>query len=260
MFNYKKHIVIALIFISFSVQAQTSTLFLIGDSTMSDKKNPEVNPEHGWGQVLPEFLTDEIKVENHSVNGRSTKSFIDEGRWKAVLEKLQPGDFVFIQFGHNDQKIKNKDRFTNPFTGYRRNLEKYVKETREKGAKPVLFTSIVRRNFNEHGVLVDTHGDYPLVVRMVADHLDVPFVDLQSLTEQLELFYGEVDSKRLHLHFLPSEIDYYPEGKADDTHLSETGAKLVASLALRELSGMESKFKSLIKKSQLMEEIQNINK
>lgn len=250
-------IIICLVLVDFSLQAQEQdlTLYLIGDSTMSDKKDPEQNPEHGWGQVLPELLTTKIKVENHAMNGRSSRSFIGQDRWKAVLEKLQPGDYVFIQFGHNDQKFKSPDRFTNPFTGYRSNLEKFVKETRKKGANPVLFSSIVRRNFNEHGTLVDTHGEYPLVVRMVADNMEVPFVDLQRFTENLLLFYGEKDSKKLHLHFEAGENAYYPDGKADNTHLSKKGATLVASLALKELAKLDVAFKKYIKESILQEKI-----
>ena len=245
---------------SISFQAQEINLYLIGDSTMSDKKDPDKNPEHGWGQVLPELLTNKIKVDNHAVNGRSTKSFIDEGRWEAVLEKLQPGDYVFIQFGHNDQKFKAPSRFTNPFTGYRNNLEKFVKETLEKGANPVLFSSIVRRNFNEHGTLVDTHGEYPLVVRLAADDLEVPFVDLQRATEELELLYGEEDSKSLHLHFAPGENKYFPDGKKDDTHLSRKGALLVATLALKEIARQELPLANYIKESVLQKKIPDENK
>lgn len=237
--NYKqmeKKILLLILFLSLNLQAQQNpTLYLIGDSTMSDKKDPDKNPEHGWGQILPDLMNSELNIENHAVNGRSSKSFIDEGRWDTVLKKLQPGDYVFIQFGHNDQKIKAPSRFTNPFTGYRSNLERFVNETLEKGANPILFSSIVRRNFNEHGTLADTHGEYPLVVRLVAEDLKVPFVDLQRVTEKLELFYGEEDSKRLHLHFEAGENEYFPDGKQDDTHLSKKGAILVATLALQEI-------------------------
>lgn len=234
----------ALIICSITVSAQEKpTLYLIGDSTMADKEDPEKNPEHGWGQMLPELMTAEIAIENDAVNGRSTRSFINEGRWKEVKNKLKPGDFVFIQFGHNDQKIKDSSRYTNPFTQYRANLEKFVKETKEKGAQPVLMSSIVRRNFNENGVLVDTHGEYPLVTRMVAEYLEVPFIDMQLLTEQLEIAYGPEASKKLHLHLEPGEDSYEPEGRDDDTHLSEKGAILVASLALQEIAekGLELK-------------------
>ncbi len=238
-----------------NLQAQELNLFLIGDSTMSDKKNPEENPEHGWGQVLPELLTDEIGVDNHAKNGRSSRSFIGQDRWKAVLEKLQPGDYVFIQFGHNDQKYKAPSRFTNPFTGYRANLEKFVNETREKGANPVLFSSIVRRNFNEHGTLMDTHGEYPLVARLVAKDMEVPFVDLQRSTEELELFYGLEDSKSLHLHFKPGEHEYYENGKEDNTHLSRKGALLVATLALQDIAKQELPLANYIKEEVKQKEV-----
>lgn len=231
------------------------TLYLIGDSTMSDKKDPEENPEHGWGQVLPELMSSEIKIDNHAVNGRSTRSFIAEGRWERVKDQLEPGDFVFIQFGHNDQKLNDAARYTNPFTQYRSNLEKFVRETRDKGATPVLFSSIVRRNFNEEGVLIDTHGQYPLVVRMVARDLDVPFIDHQLLTEQLEISYGPQDSKQLHLHLEPGEDPYEPRGVSDDTHLSKMGATLVASLALQEIARQDLELKKFIKKSVLSQKI-----
>ncbi len=231
------------------------TLYLIGDSTMSKKKDPDKNPEHGWGQVLPELMSSEINIQNHAVNGRSTRSFIAEGRWEKVKEQLKPGDFVFIQFGHNDQKVNDPARYTNPFTQYRSNLEKFVNETREKGATPVLFSSIVRRNFNEAGVLVDTHGQYPLVVRMLAKDLDVPFVDLQLLTEQLEISYGPQDSKQLHLHLEPGEDPYEPRGVTDDTHLSKKGAKLVASLALQEIARQDLQLKNYILPQVLSEKI-----
>jgi len=252
----KIRILVGLLFLSLNLLAQENpTLYLIGDSTMSDKENPDENPEHGWGQMLPELMNGEIKIENHAVNGRSSKSFIGEGRWQTVYEKLKPGDFVIIQFGHNDQKIKSPDRFTNPFTEYRHNLEKYVKETREKGATPILMSSIVRRNFNEHGTLVDTHGEYPLVVRMVAEDLDVPFIDMQWLTEQLEVKFGAEESADLHLHFEPGEVAYYPDGKSDNTHLSEQGATLVASLALQEIAKKDLPLKKYIKKNILKKEI-----
>lgn len=248
MTDLKNILICSFMIIALSVSAQEKpTLYLIGDSTMSDKKDPDRNPEHGWGQMLPELMTSEINIENHAVNGRSTRSFIAEGRWEEVENELKPGDFVFIQFGHNDQKFKDPERYTNPYTQYRANLEKFVQETRAKGATPILFSSIVRRNFNESGVLVDTHGEYPLVARMVANDLEVPFIDLQLLTEQMEIAYGPEDSKVLHLHLEPGENDYEPEGVEDDTHLSEKGANLVASLALQEIHKKDLDLKKYIR-------------
>lgn len=226
---------------------QKPTLFLIGDSTMANKENPDKNPEHGWGQMLPLLMTSGIEIQNHATNGRSSKSFRTEGRWDKVMKQLKKGDFVIIQFGHNDQKINDSARFTNPYTQYRANLERYVNETRAKGAHPILMTSIVRRNFNENGVLVDTHKEYPLVVRMVANDLKVPMVDLQLLTEQMEISYGPESSKKLHLHYKKGEVDYYPEGKDDDTHLSKLGAESIAKRATVSLKNMKTGLENFIK-------------
>lgn len=211
------------------------TIYTIGDSTMANKPNPDENPERGWGQILPQFLNEKARVENRAVNGRSTRSFIDENRWDTVYNKLKKGDYVFIQFGHNDQKVNSPERYTNPHTAYRNNLIRFVKETREKGATPVLFTSIVRRSFNEDSTLVDTHGAYPMEMRLVAQQYNVPLIDLQYLTEQLEESYGVEGSKKLHLHFEKGENSFYKDGKHDDTHLSMLGATEVVKLAVKEL-------------------------
>lgn len=227
--------------------AQKPTLFLVGDSTMANKENPTKNPEHGWGQLLPNLVNSNLEIQNHATNGRSSKSFRTEGRWDKVIKQVKKGDFVIIQFGHNDQKIEDSVRYTNPTTQYRANLERYVNEARAKGAIPILMTSIVRRNFNEKGVLVDTHGLYPLIVRNVAKDLQVPFVDMQYLTEKLELKYGPENSKKLHLHFSPNEVEYYPKGKNDDTHLSKLGAEEVSKLAWKELIKLNIGFEKFVK-------------
>lgn len=233
--KFKWTFLVLLCLVTSSLFSQQLTIYTIGDSTMADKKNPEENPEHGWGQMLPLFFNESVVISNHAVNGRSTRSFIDQGLWDKVFEKLNKGDYVFIQFGHNDQKENDSTRYTNPHTAYRYNLMRFVAEARQKGANPVLFSSIVRRNFNEQGTLVDTHGEYPMVTRLVAETMDVPFVDLQYLTEQLEESYGVEGSKKLHLHYEPGEVSYYPEGKNDDTHLSKLGATEVAKLVINEL-------------------------
>ena len=211
------------------------TIYMIGDSTMANKKNPEVNPEFGWGQVFPDFLTNNITVSNHAVNGRSSKSYRELKHWQPVLDSLKKGDYVFIQFGHNDGKDTDPLRYTNPQTSYRHNLVQYVEETRSKGAIPVLFSSIARRKFNTEGVLLDSHGNYTLITRLVAQEMNVPFIDMQYLTEQLEISYGVEESKKLHLHFEKGENAYFPDGKIDDTHLSILGANEVANLASKEL-------------------------
>lgn len=225
--------------------AQKTTIYTIGDSTMANKKDPDRNPEHGWGQVLQAFFKDNFTVENKAVNGRSSKSFINEKRWDSIYKKLKKGDYVFIEFGHNDQKIEDSTRYTNPHTAYRYNLIRFVNESREKGAIPVLLSSIARRNFNEKGVLVPTHGEYPLETRLVAQQYNVPFIDLEYYTELLEESYGPEKSKQLHLHFKAGENPYYDKDKADDTHLSLKGARAIAQIVVNQIN--QSKDPSLDK-------------
>ncbi|CAA9200966.1 Rhamnogalacturonan acetylesterase RhgT [Flavobacterium bizetiae] len=230
----KKYLLLALLISTVSF-AQKTTLYTIGDSTMANKKDPDKNPEHGWAQVLQPFFKDDIVVVNKAVNGRSTKSFINEKRWDSIYKKLKKGDYVFIEFGHNDEKIEDSTRYTNPHTSYRYNLIRFVKESREKGAIPILLTSIARRNFNEKGVLVPTHGDYPLETRLVAQEYKVFFIDLEYYTELLEQSYGPEESKQLHLHFKAGENAYYDKDKADDTHLSLKGATEIAQIVINQI-------------------------
>ena len=150
----------------------------IGDSTMADKPLEKPNPERGWGQLLPRYFRDPAMVVNHAKNGRSSKSFRDEGLWQPVLDALRPGDFVIIQFGHNDEKKEDPTRYSDPKTTFRENLRRYVSETRAKGARPILATPINRREFDAEGKLKDTHGDYPPAVRAVAAEEKVPLLDL----------------------------------------------------------------------------------
>lgn len=228
-----------LLFLVLNASAQQITLYGAGDSTMANKVKPNENPEHGWLQVFPAFLNNNITVVNKAVNGRSTKSFIDQGRWDSIYKELKPNDYVFIQFGHNDAKVEDSTRYTNPHTAYRHNLIKFVTEAREKGAIPILFSSIARRNFNEKGVLISTHGEYPQEARLVAQEYQVPFIDLEYYSEELEKSYGPEKSAALHLHYKPGEVGYYPEGKSDDTHLSKKGAIEISEIVIRELKKMK---------------------
>ena len=221
--------------ITLNCLAQKPTIYGIGDSTMANKVKPEENPERGWGQMLPLFFNDNIIIENRAENGRSTRSFINEKRWDDIYKVLKPGDYVFIQFGHNDAKEKDSLRYTNPHTAYRHNLIRFVTETREKGATPIIFSSVVRRNFNENGVLISTHGDYTLEARLVAQEYNVPFIDLEYYSELLEQSYGPEKSKQLHLYYKAGEIPYYKEDKGDDTHFCAKGATAIAKIAVEEL-------------------------
>ena len=208
-----------------------TTVFMIGDSTMADRPKPAENPYRGWGQLLPSFFDSTVTVRNYAVNGRSTKSFIDQGRWAAMLGQLRAGDYVIIQFGHNDEKKQDPARYTDPATTYRQNLERFVNEARAKGATPILCTSIVRRKFGASGALVDTHGAYPQATRDVATELHVPLVDLQRNTAELVSKAGPEQSKALYVWVAPGAWAMYPKGVQDDTHLSLAGATAVARLA-----------------------------
>ncbi|UZD24525.1 rhamnogalacturonan acetylesterase [Algoriphagus halophytocola] len=211
------------------------TFFMVGDSTMADKPYAGSNPEKGWGQVFPLYFKEGIRFENHAMNGRSTKSFRAEGRWDVVMERIKPGDYVIVEFGHNDQKINSEDRYAFADSTYRDNLVRYVNEIRGKGGKAVLATPISRRSFDENGVLTDTHGRYSEVVREVAGEMEVPLFDLHKKTIEVLEQFGVEKSKELFLHYRPGDYSQFPEGREDNTHLSPTGAFKVSDLAVEEL-------------------------
>jgi lysophospholipase L1-like esterase len=226
---------IIFVFSMTAVALAAPTLHLIGDSTMADKPKEPANPETGWGQALPALLKPEAgRVVNYAMNGRSTKSFIDEGRWTKVVAALQPGDFVIIQFGHNDEKADKPAVYAAPRGAYQDNLRRFVREARAHGATPLLATPVARRKWNERGELVDTHGDYPAALRAVAAAENVPLLELNRLTTELERSHGVEGSKRLHLHYAAGVYARWPEAVKDDTHFSEYGAARVAALAVQE--------------------------
>lgn len=202
---------------------------------MADKPLKDSNPERGWCQALAEKVRSEYAFENHGVNGRSSKSFIDEGRWNVVLSKLKQNDWVIIQFGHNDQKEHDPARYTNPYSGYRANLERFIHDARSKNAHVLIASSIVRRKFNEQGTLVDTHGPYPFAARQVALENSVAFVDLQLITENEVRALGPEASKQMYLWLEPGETPRHPNGKQDDTHLNIAGAARIATLFLQDI-------------------------
>ena len=218
----------------FFLQESKPTVYLIGDSTMADKPLDD-NPEHGWGQVFPNFFTDAIKFENHAKNGRSTKSFINEGLWQAVTGKIKPGDYLFIQFGHNDSKISDTTRNADPHTIYKANLIKFIQESRAKGAIPVLLTPVNSRKFDEKGNFIDQHGDYTAVVREISKEFNVPLIDLHAKSLKLFTELGPEATKNLFLHFPPGIYKSNPKGREDDTHFSRAGAVKIASLVVEGL-------------------------
>ncbi len=237
------------LFCSFAVNKNIVTIYMIGDSTMANKPLEKQNQERGWGQILSELLTDDIQVDNHAVNGRSTKSFIDEGRWDEVMKRIQPGDYVVIQFGHNDEK-EDEARHTDPHTTFKANLEKFISEARSKGAKPILMNSIVRRKFDENkpAKLTDTHGDYIIVPRQIAKAEKVPFVEANLITKKIVQKYGNEDSKKLYMWIEPNKYEFCPDGKQDDTHLNIEGAHVVAKALLAKMVKAVPELKQYVKK------------
>lgn len=227
-------LLLAPILFAFTKPQVPPTIHLAGDSTMANKAYTPNNPEKGWGQVLPLYVTNGLEIQNYALNGRSSKSFRGEGHWDKLLQNVKPGDYVIIQFGHNDESPnKGEDRYSPPAV-YKANLEQYVKDVREKGGKPILATSITRRKFVD-GKLVYTHDVYPSKVREVAKEQEVPLLELEERTRTLVSTFGEDRSKQLFLHYLPGEYERFPEGKEDDTHLSPTGAFAVCDLAVAEI-------------------------
>jgi len=211
------------------------TIFTIGDSTCANKPLENQSLERGWGQALSSFFDSRYaEVDNHAMNGRSSLSFRNEGRWKPIMDKIKPGDYVFIQFGHNDEK-PDTTRHTDPATTYKDQLRRYVKETRDKGGIPVLFTSIVRRKFNEKGELEETHGDYPQAVRDLAAELKVTLIDHNLSSKKLVQDLGPDNSKALFMWVEKGTNPACPEGKQDDTHLRARGARAMARLVVDEL-------------------------
>ena len=223
-------VLFTIVLCSFVAQKRaTVNVFMIGDSTMANKK-PGTAPETGWGQVLGTFFTSEVKIHNHAQNGRSSKSFTDEGLWKEVIDSLKPGDYLIIQFGHNDEKPAS-NLHTDPQTTFKENLQRYVAEARAKGAIPILCTSLVRRHFMGTE-LKDTHGEYITAVRNLAPALNVPLIDMEAKTRKLVSELGPEKSKSIYLFAEPGEYATRPKGVKDSTHLQYKGALQVAALAI----------------------------
>ena len=253
--KYFSLLLLALLLLPAAREDTVTTIFIIGDSTAANKSGIDKgNKERGWGMALQCYFDPEfVHVDNHAVNGRSSLSFLNEGRWDKVLEKMKPGDYVIIQFGHNDEKAP-ADRHTDPGSTFDYNLAKYVRETREHGGIPILMNCVVRRNFFveatandddeklrtqtfkdgvkmiEGDSLIDTHGLYRVAPRDVAKRMNCLFVDANQITHDLEQGLGTEASKKLHMWFLPDEEPSVPKGRQDNTHYNVYGAHVVARL------------------------------
>ncbi len=207
-------------------------IWLVGDSTMADKEI-RAYPETGWGMPFEHFFDSTITVDNQAKNGRSTKSFVAEGRWAAVERDLHAGDYVLIQFGHNDE-VPTKANYT-PEDQFENNLTRFIKETRNKQATPILITPVARRKFDTAGHIMETHAVYAAIVRKVAAAQNTPLIDLDKESQSLLQQLGPEHSKFLFDYLAPGEHPNYPQGREDDTHFNELGARRMAEIVLADI-------------------------
>ena len=223
------------------------TIFLAGDSTMAAKL-PEKRPETGWGEMLQQYFDpSRVVIENHAQNGRSTKTFISEGRWQAIVDKLKKGDWVFVPFGHNDESKEKGERYTPP-DAYRANLIRFILDSRLAKANIVLLTPVMRRRFDKDGNFVDTHGEYPDIVRSVAREQKVPLIDMHRRSEAVVKKLGVEGSRVLFLQLKPGENPNYPNGIEDNTHFVPKGAEEMAKLVIEAIKEGKLKLGDFLKK------------
>jgi lysophospholipase L1-like esterase len=212
------------------------TIWLAGDSTISIKEIKDY-PETGWGMPFAYFFDSTVTVKNIAKNGRSTRTFISEMLWDSIEKNIQEGGYVFIQFGHNDESKSKPERYTTP-EEYKANLRRFVNETRAKKGNPILVTPVSRRKFKD-SIQLETHGVYPGLVRELAKEENVPLIDLDAKSMELYQQFGEKNSKLLFLQLAPGEHPNYPEGKDDNTHFNELGARLIAQIVLQSVRDLK---------------------
>ena len=221
--------------LALATQAQI-TVHTMGDSTMADKDTSLGSPERGWGMMFPNFLDDSVKVINYAHNGRSTKSFIDLGDWDKVKANVRKGDYVFIQFGHNDAKTDDPVRYTDPWGAYQDNLRLFVKTVRKLGGTPVLLTPVSRRWFTSDGVFKEnSHGDYPAAMKAVAKELNVTLLDITTPTEDWIRSAGDLATRPYFMNLPKGKYASHPEGKVDNTHTTARGARKVTTIICEEI-------------------------
>lgn len=203
------------------------TVHMMGDSTMAEKDlKGGANPERGWGMMFQNFLDDGVRVKNFAQNGRSTKSFIDLGLWDKVKDSMQPGDWLFIQFGHNDSKADDPVRYAAPFGAYQENLRMFVRAAKAAGVKPVLLTPVARRWFKDGVLDRNCHADYPAAMKQVAADEGVPLLDITTATLDWLEALGDEGSKP---YFMIST------GKNDNTHTVACGARKVTEIVCEKI-------------------------
>ena len=222
---------------------------MAGDSTMANKE-VKAYPETGWGMPFAYFFDSTVTVVNRAKNGRSTKTFISEGLWKSIYDEASEGDYVFIQFGHNDEVKEKIGSYTTP-AEYKANLIKFISETRNKKATPILLTPVTRRRFDSAGHIMETHELYSNLAREVAKQQNVVLIDMDEKSKVLLQQFGAENSKWLFMQLQPGEHPSYPDGRNDNTHFNELGARLMAELVLKEIRELKLELADRIVKSQI---------
>ena len=201
------------------------TIYIIGDSTVEDN----TPPFRGWGWALPGYVAPGVQVANHAMSGRSSLSFMNEGRFAPVEEGMQPGDLLLIQFGHNDEK-DDAERHTDPATTFPQQLSLYCDAAIARGAQPVLMTPVCRRFFVGADSILYTHGEYPAAIRKLAAERHIPLLDLKKASRALYLSLGEDKTAELFVRLAPGEHQVFPDGHDDKTHFNAHGAQVIAGL------------------------------
>jgi len=206
------------------------TILIASDSTAAQYQ-PDRYPQTGWGMMLSCGLSPDVRVSNHAVGGRSTRTFLSEGRWERLLAQILPGDTVLIQFGHNDAYRPKPERWAPAQTDYRANLLRFIWDVRTAGGTPVLVTSVARRSFGPDGKAKADYAEYSAVMRALAASTRTPLIDLETLSRAWVDRAGPDRSRAYYLHYRPEDGAIgFPKGIDDDTHFSELGARNVADL------------------------------
>ncbi|WP_316739141.1 rhamnogalacturonan acetylesterase [Pedobacter aquatilis] len=211
-------------------------VYLVGDSTVCSY-GTERAPLTGWGMPFANYFNSSVTIKNQAKGGRSTRTFISEGLWKSVYDSLQVGDFVLIQFGHNDEAKQPEyaDRYT-PVNDYKNNLLKLIAETRSRQAIPILITPVSRMNFDKNGTALETHTEYSAAMKDVAEKSNTVVIDLDKQSRELYQNTGPLMTKYIFMTLDSGEHPNYPNGSHDNTHFSEYGARLIAEIILKQLT------------------------
>lgn len=221
-----------------ATELPTATLHLVGDSTMSFKPN-QAYPERGWGQLLPEFMLPQLTIVNHAANGRSTRRFLNEGRWQLLISDLKAGDYVLIQFGHNDQKQDDPARYAAADSDYQTFLHQFIKDVKARQAIPMLASSICRRNFAQDGTLKRDLANYAAAAAQVAKTESLTFFDLQQQSCDFIAQQGPTGSQPYFIQVPAGLYAKFPEGKTDNTHLTLQGASKIAQFFVQDLKAQQ---------------------